>query len=103
MGIVLELEAESGTICLEGLIGIESAWELKEHLAQALQCGRKLRISLEGATDLDVTAMQLLWGARFAAKAAGLSFGLMGQEPLQIAAAFDDAGFDRIERIATAR
>jgi anti-anti-sigma regulatory factor len=101
VGIVLEFEAESCTIRLEGVIGIESACELKEHLAQGLQCGREVRISLEGATDLDVTAMQLLWAAGCAATAAGVSFGLVGHQPQEIAVAFGDAGFDGIAMIAT--
>lgn len=103
MGIALEQEIEWSTIRLEGAIGIESAGELKEHLAQALGCGREIRISLEGATDLDVTTMQLLWAAGRAAKDTGIGFGLAGQEPQEIAAAFGDAGIDRLAVFATAR
>ena len=102
MGIALEQEAESSTIRLEGAVGIEFAGELKEHLVQALGYGQEIRISLEGVTDLDVTAMQLLWAAERAAKTAGVRFGITAEEPPGIAGAFSDAGFDRIALFAAA-
>ena len=50
-------------IHLEGEIDISSAAELKKLLLLALQSGKELRLDLERATELDVTALQLLWAA----------------------------------------
>jgi hypothetical protein len=64
MGVALEQGKESSTIRLEGAIGIASAAELKRLLLKALEVSADVRISVEDAIDLDVTAMQLLWAAK---------------------------------------
>ena len=72
MGVTLEQEETLNLLRLEGAVEIGCAAEFKGLLAQALASGRALRISLEGATDLDVTAVQLLWAAERKAKKAGV-------------------------------
>jgi anti-anti-sigma factor len=79
-------------IHLEGAIGIECAAELKELLVQRLNSGSAVRVSLEEATVLDVTAIQLLWAASREANRAGVEFALEGQAPEMLRAAFAMAG-----------
>jgi anti-anti-sigma regulatory factor len=74
----LEQDAELNLIRLEGAIDIGCAAELKRLLVQALDAGQPVRVSLEAATELDVTAVQLLWAAARQAKGAGVKFSLTG-------------------------
>ena len=60
-------------IGLEGAIDIASAAELKKLLLEGLNSGREVRVSLAGATDLDVTAVQLLWAAEREASRSGVT------------------------------
>ena len=80
---------------LEGEIDITSATELKTLLLQGLASGRELRVDLERATDLDVTAMQLLWAAEREARKSGMGMALTGLVPEAISSAAGDAGFER--------
>ena len=62
---------QSEALCLirlEDDINITSAAELKKLLLEALASGRELRVDLERATELDVTALQLFWAAERAAR-----------------------------------
>ena len=86
MGIALEQGKQSSTIRMDGAIDIVSAAELKEHLVQSLATGHEIHISLDNVTDLDVTAMQLLWAAERAARESGVGFGLTGPAPKGVAA-----------------
>ena len=81
-------------IRLDGEINIGSAAELKKLLLQALACGGELRLDLEHATELDVTAWQLLWAAEREARGCGSGFTLSGPVPGEISAAVVDAGFE---------
>jgi len=80
---------------LEGEIDITSATELKTLLLQGLASGRELRVNLERATDLDVTAMQLLWAAEREARRSGMGITLTGRLSEEISSAAGDAGFER--------
>jgi anti-anti-sigma regulatory factor len=82
-------------IHLEGEISIPFAAEFKQTLVQALNEGKDLRIDMEGATELDITALQLLWVAEREAKKASLGFSAAGSVPEQIRAATTAAGFER--------
>ena len=76
-----------------GEINITSATELKKLLLEALAPGRELRVDLESATELDVTALQLLWAAEREARGSGVGFTLVGRVPEEISVAVGDAGF----------
>ena len=78
-----------------GKINITSATELKELLLQALASGRVLRVNLEGATELDVTARQLLWSAEGDAGGSIVGCTLAGRVPEEISVAVGDAGFEK--------
>lgn len=96
MGVALEQGEESSTIRLEGAIDIALAGELRAALLAALTSGGELRVSLGGATDLDVTAMQLLWAARRMADASDVRFAFEGQAQERVTAALAAAGLEKI-------
>ena len=82
-------------IRLDGEINIGSAAELKKLLLQALASGRELRVDLEHATELDVTALQLLWAVEREARGSSRGFTLAGRVPEEIAATARDAGLEK--------
>jgi hypothetical protein len=83
------------TIRLEGVVDIGCAAELKETLVAALAAGGETHVLLEPGTALDVTAVQLLWAAERAARAAELPWALEGRAPEAVAAMVREAGFER--------
>jgi anti-anti-sigma factor len=103
MGIALEKGTQSVVLRMDGIIDIVSAQELKEHLVRALEDSREIQISIDAVTDLDVTAMQLLWAAGRAARESGVAFALTGPAPKHIASAIGEAGFDMFAVFAEAR
>ena len=70
---LIETEARC-VIQFKGDVDIASAAELKAMLIAAISSGKEVQIDLEGASDLDVTAVQLLWSAAREAGKAGSSF-----------------------------
>ncbi|MGD0631796.1 MAG: STAS domain-containing protein [Terracidiphilus sp.] len=92
---VNESESES-LVVLEGTVDISSSAELKAALVQALESAKAVRISLERAAYLDVTAFQLLWAAEQQARRSGVAFGMAGQIPDVVSGALADAGFPSI-------
>ena len=56
--IVFRQEDGGSLIRLQGAIDIGSAAEFKDLLVQGLNSGAPMRVSLEQATSLDVTAIQ---------------------------------------------
>lgn len=96
MPVILEQSEAQNLIRLEGAVDISCAAELKTLMLQALQSDKEVRISLENATDLDVTAMQLLWAAGREARVSGVGLTLTGPVPEQISAAIADAGLESL-------
>ncbi len=94
MGITLERREDSTVIHLEGVVDIAWAAELKKLLLQAFAAGKEVRVAVDGATDLDVTAVQLLWAARRESKASGVRFALVGNAPESVTSALLHAGFE---------
>jgi anti-anti-sigma regulatory factor len=92
VSIALEQNTDSSLIRLDGEIGIALAADLKQLLLEALGSGSAVRVSLEGATGLDVTAVQLLWAAEREARRAGADFALTGAAPEPVLAALGNAG-----------
>jgi ABC-type transporter Mla MlaB component len=95
MGVALEQSETQNLLRLEGAVGIGCAAEFKGLLEQALASGHTVRVSLERATDLDVTAVQLLWAAERKAKGAGVGFSLVDTVPEAILAALGEAGLQQ--------
>jgi anti-anti-sigma regulatory factor len=97
--VSLEQRGALSLIRLRGAIDIGCAQELKEHLLQGLKTGSELRVMLAEATDLDVTAVELLWAARREAKATSVGFAFEGQMPEPLSAALAEAGFETFAAI----
>lgn len=92
--IALEQDTQSSTIRLEGAVDIGGAVDLKEALLRVLATSGDVRVVLDEATDLDVTAMQLLWAAQRTARESGRQFKITGGMPGPIAAALAEAGIE---------
>ena len=95
MGVTLEQNESLNLLRLDGAVGIECAAEFKGLLEQALGSGRAVRVSLEGASDLDVTAVQLLWAAGRKAKGAGVEYSIADAAPEAVLAALSEAGLQQ--------
>ena len=95
MGVTIDQSEGQCLIRLDGEIGIACARELKKVLLEALAFGKDLQVDLQQATELDVTAMQLLWAAEREARKSGRRFLLAGQVPDEIVVAVMEAGFER--------
>lgn len=91
MGVTLKQDESLNMLRLEGDVGIGCAAEFKGLLEQALGSGGAVRVSLEGATDLDVMAVQLLWAAERKARGTGVGFSLT-EVPEPVLSALDEAG-----------
>ena len=95
LSLIFEENETKSVICLEGATGIADAARLKELLLQALKAKKEVSVSLRNATDLDVTAVQLLWASEREARSSGVTFTLAGPIPAEISAALGDAGFEK--------
>jgi anti-anti-sigma factor len=80
---------------LEGEMNIGCAAEFKNLLTEALASGKEIRLDLQNATDLDITALQLLWAAQREAKGSGRRFVLAGQVPESLMLTSKDVGFEK--------
>ncbi len=95
MGITLDESKSKAVISLEGAVDISSAAELKTLLLRALDSGKKVRVSLDKATVLDVTAVELLWAAEREASKASIKFSFSGPAPVEVSAALSQAGLQQ--------
>ena len=93
MGIKLDEREEMSVVALDGSIDISSAAELKTLLVRAIDAGKPVRVALDAATYLDVTAVQLLWAAERAAQQAGMEFAFAGGLPATLSVQLAVAGF----------
>ena len=63
---------------------------------KALKTGKEICISVDRVTDLDVTAVQLLWAAKREAKRLGVSFAFGGKPSETIQAFLSSVGFGEL-------
>ena len=75
-GMVLSHSGGSCLLRLSGAIDITTAAELKAMLLRAFEGSKRIQVSAEGVSDLDVTALQLLWAARKHAARLGVGFAI---------------------------
>ncbi len=94
MAVAMDESEGQCVIRLDGEVGIACAQELKKVMLQALASGKELQVDLRCATELDVTAIQLLWAAEREARKFGRRFVLAGEAPAEIVAAVTEAGFE---------
>jgi anti-anti-sigma factor len=92
--VTLEQSEVASTVRLVGEINIASAAELKKVLMEALVPGKQVRVELDSVTEIDVTALQLLWAAQREAERVGVGFARSGPVREAIAAVADEAGLD---------
>jgi anti-anti-sigma regulatory factor len=92
--INLEQNGAAFLIRLDAEVTIIQAAELKQLLLHALKEGKELRLDLEAATEMDITALQLLWAAHREAKKTGAAFFTAGRVPEELCAAAIDAGLE---------
>ena len=95
MPVTLENGETLNVITLEDAVNIADAGNLKSLLIRALASRIETHIVLEHATDLDVTAVQLLWATQHEARRCGIGFTFEGTVPKEISAALADAGFEK--------
>ncbi len=95
MGLTLQQCEKLSTIRLEGGIDIASAPELKRLLLLASESGKEIQLSFDGVTDLDVTAVELIWAARRAVEGAGVAFTLSGTVPDSVTSNLCKAGLQQ--------
>jgi len=81
-------------IQLQGDVNIGSAAELKQLLLRVLERRKEIQVDLGSVTEVDITALQLLWAAEREAKGAGVGFSVVGQWPEDVANALAVAGFE---------
>jgi len=96
MPITIEEEGGRFLIRLEAEVNITVARELKNLLVQGLASGKDLCVDLERATELDVTALQLLWTVGREARSAGTGFAITGLVPEGLSTAVVEAGFEKL-------
>jgi ABC-type transporter Mla MlaB component len=80
---------------LEGDIEVTGSAELKGMLMEAISSRKGVQVDLARVTDLDVTAVQLLWAAAREAEKAGMSFAIL-QVPESIACAGRQMGIESL-------
>jgi hypothetical protein len=80
-------------IRLEGDVDITCSDDLKRMLIEAISSRKELQVDLVRATDLDVTALQLLWAATCEAGRIAASVAVAGSVPDGIGTSVRDAGF----------
>ncbi len=77
---------------MDGDFNLSSAAELKELLLEGLASGKELQLDLQGAGEIDITVLQLLWAAgREAERAAIRLVTHMGEGTASVAR---EAGFE---------
>jgi len=79
---------------VSGAINIAGATDWKKCLLDALAGGSEIRLRLEMGSELDVTALQLLWAAEREARALGNRFRVVTPIPEEIAITVKDGGFE---------
>lgn len=80
---------------LAGEIGIASAAELKKLLLEAVTSKTDVLLDFEQATDLDITALQLLWAAEREAHQKNLDLKISGQLPSELVSLAVEAGLEK--------
>lgn len=94
--VLVEHSDEMCRICLEGEVTIAGAGEMKQILLDALASSKSLRIELDRVSELDVTAVQMLYALKRDATAAGVQFSLGGLLPEAISASLASSGLAKL-------
>ena len=95
MAITLEHREKATMIRIDGPADIAVAADLKRALLDAFTGSNAVEVSLDSCTEIDVTAVQLLWAAEREARSLNIRFTLEGDLPNSIGTALNDAGFEK--------
>lgn len=101
MGVAVEQGDLKNLIRLDGSVDISCAAELKTALVEALGCDKDVNVSLEAASYLDVTAVQLLSAADREARNRGVRVILSGPCPEGLRQSLAQAGMADLPLIST--
>ena len=94
MSLTFEASATGCILRLEGEVDVTCAAELKRMLIEAISSRQDVQVDFAHATDLDVTAIQLLWAANREAEKVGVPFAVVGDVPENILDAACEAGLE---------
>ena len=94
MQVTCEEDQAFSLIRLQGDVNVSSAAELKQLLLRALARGKGIDVDLGSVTEVDVTALQLLWAAERAAKTRGVKLSFVERWPEALASTLAEAGFE---------
>ena len=96
MPVTLARDQALCVLRLEEEIDIRCAAELKQGLVDALATGTGLQIDFARATQVDITAIQLLWAAQREADRQGVALTPVGPVPERIRVELREAGFEKL-------
>ena len=102
MPLSLEQNDELCEIRLEGAVNIACAQELKRLLLDALASGLDTRVALDGVTEFDACALQLLIAASRKWRQDGRRLAIAGCGAGAVAESIARAGIERLELEAVA-
>lgn len=94
MPVICDEDQERFSIGLEAEVDIRCAAELKATLMDAIASRKEVQLDFERATDLDVTAVQLLWAAARAVEQTGVRFAFAGESRETLTRAAREMGLD---------
>jgi anti-anti-sigma regulatory factor len=94
MPITVKQSERDWIIRIDGQATLASAGELKALLLEWLAAGKNLQLDLEGAEDIDIPVMQLLWVAAREAALTGVEITCRASRAA--AAALRDSGFAQV-------
>ena len=100
MAVFCEEGQALSIIRLQGDVNISSAADLKQCLLRALAHGKDIHVDPGCVTEVDITALQLLWAAEREANGAGIGFSFVGQWPEDVAVSLAAAGFETFPSLA---
>jgi anti-anti-sigma regulatory factor len=92
MPATVEERGNASFVRLDGAVDIASAAEMKSIFLNALASNKEIKLMLADATELDITALQILYAAKREAAKTGIYFALEGSVPDEISAAITDGG-----------
>jgi anti-anti-sigma factor len=81
---------------LEGEIDVRCAEELKAALVDLVASGTKVYLDFGGVSEIDVTAIQLLWAAEREARQKGIALRTTAPLPESVRAILREAGFPQL-------
>jgi anti-anti-sigma factor len=84
VSLTCEKREHQCVIRLEGELDVACSGELKRCLVEAISHQKDLALDLSAATDVDVTALQLLWATMKAAEKMGKKVSVVSELPASI-------------------